>query len=255
MRLDAPASVGRGDALNVVLRGTSNATPAKGLHGFAALLTYEASRVTFVSTDFVGTVFQDSEFQNVLDNGAGTIQVGVVHDQDGIAPPTPVVVPAGIDMAFLNITYTAGACPGVTTLGFTGTIDDNLLVDEDVVGHDTGNGLALTAAMPDITAAGTFVRGNAKNDAFDIANPPFSVDIADGIFLLQFLFLAGVAPGCGDAADANDDGRVNLVDSITIFQFLIGTLGPALADPFAAAGPDPTTDGLDCLTPPVSTGC
>ena len=57
-----------------------------------------------------------------------------------------------------------------------------------------------------------------------------------------------------DAADANDDGRINLLDPITIFQVLIGSL-LFPPEPFLFLGPDPTPDSLDCLTPPPLIEC
>ena len=88
-----------------------------------------------------------------------------------------------------------------------------------------------------------------------MADPPASVDLADGLFVLQYLFLAGDPPPCLDAADANDDGRINLLDSIWIFQFLIGNLGPTLPEPFTDSGVDPTEDSLDCAILSETVSC
>jgi hypothetical protein len=93
---------------------------------------------------------------------------------------------------------------------------------------------------------GGFVRGNANGGAISAADPGASVDLADGLFILAYLFQAGAPPACDDAADSNDDGRVNLLDAIYLFQFLIGGLGPELPEPFESAGVDPTQDTLNC---------
>ena len=255
MSIDAPASVARGDSFTVTLRGTAAATPALGLLGVSAQFTYDPALVSVDSLTFVGTVWEGSDFLSVIDDLSGTIRVGVVRDQDGSAPPANATVAAGVDLPFLLVGLTASQCTGTASFGFSGTINDNLLVDENIAGHDTGNGLVLTGDNVDIQAIGTFVRGNAQNDAVDVSNPSFSVGLADGIFILQGLFQGGAAPSCEDSADANDDGRINIIDAIQIFQFLIGNQGPTLPAPFTSLGTDPSGDGLGCATPPSAIGC
>jgi hypothetical protein len=50
---------------------------------------------------------------------------------------------------------------------------------------------------------------------------------------------------CIDAADANDDGKVNLADAITILGYLFSGAA-SLPGPFAECGSDPTADTLGC---------
>ncbi len=75
-----------------------------------------------------------------------------------------------------------------------------------------------------------------------------SVAVEDARQILQFLFLRG-ALDCPDAADTNDDGRVNITDAVYLLNFLFRG-GPAPHPPFADRGGDPTPDGLAC--PPGS---
>tara|TARA_B100000809_G_scaffold123515_1_gene121633 strand:+ start:705 stop:959 length:255 start_codon:yes stop_codon:yes gene_type:complete len=63
--------------------------------------------------------------------------------------------------------------------------------------------------------------------------------------VIGYLFLAGRPPGCFDAADANDDGRLDIADPIFGLDFLFRGGAPPPA-PFPRAGPDPTEDGHDC---------
>jgi len=93
---------------------------------------------------------------------------------------------------------------------------------------------------PDGPLTNTFIRGNANNDG--------KIDIADPIWVLNELFLAGPATGCQDAADANDDDMVNLSDAEYLIDYLFKA-GPVPPAPFAACGEDTTSpETLGCET-------
>lgn len=87
-----------------------------------------------------------------------------------------------------------------------------------------------------------FVRGNANSDGV--------LDIADPVFILNFLFLGGPSPACTATADANDDGVLNIADPVYILNFLfLGGAPPP--QPFPDCGPDPTIDELGCDSYPA----
>ena len=86
-----------------------------------------------------------------------------------------------------------------------------------------------------LTAQGEFVRGDANTDD--------TINIADGIASLEYLF-AGNVQYCADAMDIDDDGAVNIADPIALFAYLFSA-GPPPAAP-QVCGPDPTPDNLDC---------
>jgi hypothetical protein len=88
---------------------------------------------------------------------------------------------------------------------------------------------------PSLEAA--FRRGNINGDA--------SLDIADAVTLLSYLFAGGKPPACRDAADANDDGSVNIADAVAILAYYFAGAGD-LAPPFGTCGVDPTDDAIDC---------
>ena len=48
---------------------------------------------------------------------------------------------------------------------------------------------------------------------------------------------------CQDAADANDDGNIDIADAVAALSFLFG--GASLPEPINC-GEDPTADSLDC---------
>ena len=84
-----------------------------------------------------------------------------------------------------------------------------------------------------------FRRGDANDDG--------SVNIADGVFVLNALFNAGgTAPPCRDATDANGDNSTNITDGVFILNFLFqaGTEPPAPGH--EECGLDPDQDDIDC---------
>jgi hypothetical protein len=86
-------------------------------------------------------------------------------------------------------------------------------------------------------------------------NPDDKFDIADGVFIINYLVRSGPAPACLDAADVNDDGVVDVSDgTYSIFYLFQPTSAPnpdpAPAAPFAACGTDPTADDVTCDASP-----
>jgi len=80
-----------------------------------------------------------------------------------------------------------------------------------------------------------FKRGDANGDG--------SVDVADAVFLLQYLFGGGPSALCEDSADTNDDGGLDISDAVAILVYLFG--GGSIPDPGPeTCGPDPTPDDL-----------
>ena len=107
-----------------------------------------------------------------------------------------------------------------------------------------GLGLAVIV-VPDLGAQ-DFVRGDVNFDT--------KVDLADAGNL--FLYLIGDGPfggqlPCLDAADGNDDGSVDVADCMLILNYLFlgGTAPPPPGPALSGCGPDPTPDPLDCEFP------
>ncbi len=81
-----------------------------------------------------------------------------------------------------------------------------------------------------------FLRGDANRDSHR--------DVADAIKILGYLFASDTL-SCLDAADVNDDGKIDIADAIRLLGVLFGG-GGSLPPPYDAAGPDSTTDQLNC---------
>lgn len=71
------------------------------------------------------------------------------------------------------------------------------------------------------------------------------IDLSDGISIFNFLFLGGPGPTCREAADANNDGGVNITDGIFILNYLFvgGPTPPPPGPPGEPCGPDPDPQG------------
>ncbi len=85
-----------------------------------------------------------------------------------------------------------------------------------------------------------FVRGDANYNQ--------SVNIADAIFMLDYLFIGGPPSVCPDAADCNDDGVVNIGDAVALLNFLFSG-GATIPYPYPGYGVDPTADDLGACLP------
>jgi hypothetical protein len=117
-------------------------------------------------------------------------------------------------------------------------IDRSAVVE--VVVHDLGSG------TPPENAA---IKGIALRKVGD-PPPAFhrgdsdasgDLNITDGIFVLNYLFLGGPTPACLEAANANDDALLNITDGIFILNFLFlgGTAPPAPGPAGSPCGEDP----------------
>ncbi len=85
-----------------------------------------------------------------------------------------------------------------------------------------------------------FRRGDANEDG--------TVNIADGIQILIYLFANGSTPPCLEAANVNDDGGIQVDDAIALLSYVF--CGGA-----APPSPGPDTCGIDPVDSPSSMGC
>ena len=84
----------------------------------------------------------------------------------------------------------------------------------------------------------TFKRGEANGDG--------AFNVSDGVFILLWLFAGGTQAACLDAADTDDNGAVNLIDAVRIFNFLFSGEEAPPAPGHNTCGIDTTPDVLEC---------
>ena len=158
------------------------------------------------------------------DNGADDDGDGDVDCEDSDCPACPEICDNGIDDDRDGKAdcrdLDCPACPEICDNGIDDDRDREIdCDDEDCSGVEPCRVIA-------------FIRGDPDGNG--------AVQLTDGIFILNFLFLGGDSPGCFEAADADDNGAVQMTDGIYILNFLF--LGGAA---MPAPHPDCGTSGED----------
>jgi hypothetical protein len=100
--------------------------------------------------------------------------------------------------------------------------------------------LALLGLLARVGAQDEFRRGHLGHSG--------ALRTSDALGILSHLFQEGrpLPLSCADAADADDNGKVEIADALVVLNS-VHCLGPAPREPFLFCGPDPTPDGLDCV--------
>ncbi len=148
-------------------------------------------------------------------------------------------------LSSLELTYSlvAGGYAGVGNIDLDprfvdpAAADFRLLPGSPAIG--TGKDSVDMGAMPPVEVPPiTFIRGDANGDR--------SLDIADAVTIILYLFNKGATPICLDALDADDALSIEITDAIYVLSLLfLG--GPAPPAPFPDPGTDPTTgDPVSC---------
>ncbi len=218
------------------------------LHGFQCAIRYDELVTPFTEVNFTGTgvasLLPEFVIANIFPSGAeSNLIIAVIFDY---APPFDGrTLNPGIKQTIANLIYTvpfglpfgtSGAIEFIDGLGTPPITNRFSTVFAESVAPYLLAGSCTIDAQPQFI----FTRGDA--------NYNLSVDIADAIFMLGFLFSGGPAPVCPDSADANDDGSLNIGDSIYILGFLFAN-GATLPYPFPGLGIDPSADSLGVCSP------
>ncbi len=188
------------------------------------------------------------------DNSAGNTEPGCgvfarVGFDDKIPPPGDGVYP---DPQFINMDEEGRATEGCANSPVLEVTQEYIRIHQLQANTNTGCGstrhdrsssdlVVLELWQTESSVVNGFKRGDVNTDN--------SVNIADAVSILAYLFAGGDELACADAADANDDGSVNIADAVTILAHLFAGAGD-LPAPFGACGPDPTNDTLpECNYP------
>ena len=165
--------------------------------------------------------------------------------QNGPRFPT---IPAGIDvpLATLHGTVAPTAVPGSTIVlePWNGPDGDGVQPPYFIRNEITSKGAAryvsfvpqlVPGAVAIIDEITFFIRGDSNRDKV--------VDISDPTHVLGYLFLGNEAPRCPDAADADDNGLIEITDAIAILSQLFAGEG-RISAPYPSSGRDSTPDDL-----------
>jgi hypothetical protein len=119
-----------------------------------------------------------------------------------------------------------------------------------VVGSDLDGDGQQDLAIPYRTALGEgilVVFGPLVSSGFlrGDANDDGRVDISDSVRILSHLFLGADPSVCRQAMDANDSGTLDLSDAVFLLNGLFQG-GPAPPPPYPEPGEDPSPDAIDC---------
>jgi hypothetical protein len=86
-----------------------------------------------------------------------------------------------------------------------------------------------------------FVRGDCNQDGTT------DFVVADAVAIVEYLFSASACGiTCLDACDVNDDGILDIQDSVAMLNLGLSCSSPVLPQPWPTCGPDPTSDSLGC---------
>lgn len=128
----------------------------------------------------------------------------------------------------------------INAIGASLAVSNSIRGVEDLANVIFMAGDATNAIFRMLVASGGsfFVRGEANGDGI--------TDLADVIFIADYLFQSGSAPACADAVDVNDSGDLDISDPLYLLLYMFGG-GPPPPAPYPSPGPDPTfLDPLGC---------
>jgi hypothetical protein len=192
-------------------------------------LCHDAS-VAAVTSVVAGPSYDSATFHEVeiFSNG---FTVGTI-----VEFPTGPPLPPGSDQVIEVVTYTV-AGPGSTSLDFCDHLGSPPVFT--LVIH-TGLSIVPTKVSGLITGLTEHAFRRADCNADGV------FDLADTIFLEQYLFISGPVPPCLNACDMNNDGVIDIADPIFWLMYLF-LMGSPPAEPFAICGADP--DPIPCDAP------
>ena len=234
-----PAAVGDTDHLVDVV--VNNSTSCQG---FSMAITYDPSILTLTSFGIEDTITELSEaefVEEIINVVPGEAILGVLLD---VVPPyDQQMIPAsGLPLPFAKLRFDVSDTIEqdiATPIRFTDNIGTPPIENLLVIG-----GASILPEKVDtflqIDGEAIFLRGDADRS--------LDLDLADVI--QNVFYVTNQCPECPpitcqSALDANDDGRVDIADGVWLANYLF-TGGPPPPPPFPNPGIDPTPDPLTC---------
>lgn len=196
--------------------------------------------------DELGAEFVNYQIDNDDNDGDGRELVAGIL-MDALPPFENQQLPSTNEplmIACVQAEVDAGAtCGDSFSIDFCDGINGNGMVPINnlvVIEYQSVQSFERYGATYEIIPVPAFQRGDCNTDT--------KVDLADAATVIASQF-QGYAVGCLDACDANDDSVINLADSVFLLNFLF-KFGPPTPAPGAyTPGADPTEDDLDCALP------
>lgn len=99
---------------------------------------------------------------------------------------------------------------------------------------------------PQVQVAVAILEENCETFLRGDGNEDGQLDISDSITILGHLFLGSPPSVCDDAADTNDDGTLDVSDAIFLLTYLFTCAERVIPPPFPIPGVDSTPDALGC---------
>jgi len=227
----------------VTLAVTLDSSAGDNLQGWSYGVCHDSSSLTILASDansLLGPLAATANGGSAPDFVQGTVEaggyaLGVVISLLGAntLPPGSGVVSSA---DYTNDMPDGGS----TTVSICDTLGTPPVASVVVVG---GASLAPTTSDGTVTSVQPEVVAHINGDA----NQDNIVNLADGIWILNYLYQGGPGGSCAAADDANDDGGVDAADAVYIIQYqFLG--GAAPAAPFPDCGLAAGQEAEDCLS-------
>jgi hypothetical protein len=218
------------------------------IQGYSFAIGHDGDKLTLDEINLDGTVTADTnggsgpEFfaPSVTPAGGAGGTIGIVVS---LSPPFDVIAP-GVDQSIANFVYSRAAMTAngdvvatdfSTALG-SPPVDLVAVVDGVTIVPTTTNG-EVTVVEQVGPVFVDYLRADTNGDLF--------VNIADGIWILNYLWQGGPESPCMAAIDANGDGFRDTSDAMYIIMYRLLD-GPAPVGNFPGCD---TVEETECLTP------
>lgn len=192
-----------------------------------------------------------------VEPGVGLITIAAIFDF--LPPFGGQILPGGDEQSLLRFEFQTPADPNLMGTTTEIVFDNSYLLPScppadpnctsgPALNYVIYDGLSITPILEngivEFLDQPGFRRGNANGDS--------GIDLADALFVMNWLFAGGPNPTCLDASDVNDDSTVDISDAIYLLNYLFVSGPPPGAPGPNSCGVDPSDDALDCV---LAGGC